>query len=70
MIIRLLLVSSAVLFLASMGAFFFYVPLFSIATVVSIEVGFILMFGLGVQVGTRGMAPLKGLESRMAPPGA
>jgi hypothetical protein len=52
MIVRLLLVSFGVLFLASMGAFFFYVPLFSIATVVSIEVGLMLMFGLGVHVGT------------------
>ncbi len=54
--IRLLLVSSGVLLLGSFGAFFLMVSMLSIATVVSMLVGLMLMFALGIQVGTREMA--------------
>jgi hypothetical protein len=47
---RFLLASIAALLLGSMAAFFFFVSLVSIATVVCILVGFVLMFGLGVQI--------------------
>ena len=53
MIIRLLLILSGVLFLATIGAFFLLVPLLSLATVVCVLTGLILMFGLGVHVGAR-----------------
>jgi hypothetical protein len=51
--IRILLASSGALFLGSIGAFLFLIPVLSIATVVLILVGLTLMFALGVQVGTR-----------------
>ena len=54
---RYLLATSGVLFLGSMGAFFLFVPALSIATVVWILVGLVLMFVLGVQVGTQAMLP-------------
>jgi hypothetical protein len=54
-IIRFLLASSGLLFLGSMGAFFLFVPLLSVATVACILMGLMLMFGLGIQVGTRGL---------------
>jgi hypothetical protein len=52
---RFLLAFSGALFLGSIGAFFLLVPLLSIATVAWIFVGLLLMFTLGVQVGTQGM---------------
>jgi hypothetical protein len=55
--IRILLASSGLLFLVSLGAFFLFVPLLSLATVACMLVGLMLMFGLGVQVGTRKMLP-------------
>jgi hypothetical protein len=54
---RVLLIASGALLLASTGAFFLYVPPLSIATVVLILVGLTLMFGLGFQAGGRGMVP-------------
>jgi hypothetical protein len=57
MAIRILLASSGALFLGAIGAFFLFVPVLSIATVVWMLMGLMLMFGLGVQVGTRGMPP-------------
>jgi hypothetical protein len=54
---RVLLASSGALFLGSLGAFFLFVPILSIVTVVWMLSGLMLMFGLGVQVGTRGMPP-------------
>ena len=48
--IRFLLASGGALFLGCMAAFFLFVSLLSIATVVWILVGFMLMFGLGVQI--------------------
>ena len=46
--IRFLLASSGALFLGSIGAFFLFVPMLSIATVVWILVGLVQMFGLGL----------------------
>jgi hypothetical protein len=45
--------AAGALFLGSTGAFFLMVPMFSIATVVWILTGLMLMFGLGFQAGTR-----------------
>jgi hypothetical protein len=56
MIVRFLLAASATLFLASAGAFFLLVPLLSLATVVCMLGGLILMFGLGMQFGTPTLA--------------
>ena len=55
MLIRLLWALLSVAIFASLGAFFLFVPVLSIATVVWMMMGLVLMFGLGVQVGTRGM---------------
>jgi hypothetical protein len=55
--IRILLASSGALFLGSMGAFFLFVPILSIATVAWTLTGLLLMFGLGVQVGPRKILP-------------
>jgi Na+-transporting NADH:ubiquinone oxidoreductase subunit NqrB len=41
------------LFLASLGAFLFYVSILSWATIVATLVGMILMFTLGIQTGAR-----------------
>ena len=57
MTLGILLISSGTLFVGAMGAFFLLVPMLSIATVASMMVGLVLMFGLGVQVGARGMPP-------------
>jgi hypothetical protein len=54
--IRFLLASSGALFLGSIEAFFLFVPMLSIATVVWILVGLVQLFGLGLQVGTGGNA--------------
>jgi hypothetical protein len=55
MTLRAVLALSGALFLGSIGAFLVFVPLVSIASMVSILVGLTVMFWLGVQVGTRGM---------------
>jgi hypothetical protein len=52
MMLRFLTVSFAVLLLASLGAFFLLVPLLSLATIVCILTGLMLMFALGMQFGT------------------
>jgi hypothetical protein len=57
MIMRIFLASSGALFLASLGAFLLFVPILSIATVVWTLLGLLLMFGLGVQVGSREKLP-------------
>ena len=49
---RLVLAFAGALFLASIGAFFLFVPVLSIGTMISILVGLTLMFWLGVQAGT------------------
>ena len=55
---RILLASSGALFLGSIAAFFLFVSMLSIATVVLMLTAPLLMFGLGVQVGTRPVACL------------
>jgi hypothetical protein len=57
MILRVLLASSGALFLGSSAAFLLFVPILSIATVVWTLLGLMLMFGLGVQVGSRPSVP-------------
>jgi fatty acid desaturase len=57
MLIRFLLAAFGALFLASIAAFFLFVPLLSIATVASMVVALMVMFGLGVQFGTKGSVP-------------
>jgi hypothetical protein len=41
------------LFLASLGAFFLYVPTLSVMVVSTTLLGFIVMFFLGIQTGSR-----------------
>ncbi|MFZ3339231.1 MAG: hypothetical protein WA213_00005 [Terriglobales bacterium] len=66
---RFLLVSSATLFLGSTAAFFLFVPLMSIATIVLILGGLMLMFCLGFQAGVQEMVVLDGVdESGVVPP--
>jgi hypothetical protein len=60
--IRILLAGSGAVFLVSIGAFLLFVPLLSIATVVLILIGFMLMFGLGVQVGTQETPPSQAMR--------
>jgi hypothetical protein len=52
---QLILVSCGALFLSSAGAFLLFVPLLSIATVVVLLVGLMLMFWLGFHSGIRAM---------------
>ena len=54
---RLLLGFSVTVFLGSVGAFFVFVPPLLIGTVALLLMGFMLMFVLGVQVGTQSMLP-------------
>jgi len=54
---RFLLAFSGVLLVASLGAFFLFVSPLLIATVALLLMGFLLMFVLGVQVGTQSMQP-------------
>jgi uncharacterized iron-regulated membrane protein len=57
MIQRFFLAFSGALFLGSAVAFFLFVPLLSLATVVLMVVGLMLMFGLGFQAGAKRMKP-------------
>lgn len=52
-----LLASSGALFLGSTTAFFLFVPLMSIATVVLVLGGLMLMFALGFQAGAQAILP-------------
>jgi hypothetical protein len=63
-IIRLLLALSGMMFLGSVGAFFLFVSVLSIATAIFILVGLLLMFGLGVQVGTRNLLSPQGFGKK------
>jgi hypothetical protein len=54
MMTRIVLAASAALLLGSIGAFFLFVPVLSIATVICVGAGMILMFGLGFQMGPQG----------------
>jgi hypothetical protein len=55
MMMRVVLAASAALLLGSIGAFMLFVPVLSIATVICITAGLMLMFGLGFQTGPQGM---------------
>ena len=54
---RFLLAFSGALLVGSLGAFFLFVSPLLIATVALLLMGFMLMFVLGVQVGTQSMRP-------------
>ena len=54
---RFLLAFSVTVFLGSVGGFFLFVPPLLIATVALLLMGFMLMFVLGIQVGTQSMLP-------------
>jgi hypothetical protein len=60
---RFLLAFSGALMLGSTGAFFLFVPPLLIATVTSLLMGFMLMFVLGLQVGTQSMLPVDQIAS-------
>jgi hypothetical protein len=60
---RFLLAFSGALMLGSTGAFFLFVPPLLIATVTSLLMGFMLMFVLGLQVGTQSMLPVDRIAS-------
>lgn len=62
--IRFLLASSGILLLGSMSAFFLFVSLLSIATVVWILVALMLMFGLGVQIANEKASVNNGRKTR------
>ena len=53
MVQRFLLICSCVLLSGSLSAFLLFVPILSIATVVLLVAGLILMFGLGLHAGKR-----------------
>jgi hypothetical protein len=60
---QVLLAFAGVMFLASIGAFLLFVPVLSIATMVSILIALTLMFWLGVQLGAHGrLTPEKASE--------
>jgi hypothetical protein len=59
---RFFLAFCGALFVGSAGAFLLFVPLLSIATVVLIMVGLMLMFGLGFQAGAKRMSPSERIE--------
>ena len=60
---RFLLAFPAALFLGSTGAFFLFVPPLLIAAVTVLLMGFMLMFVLGLQVGTHAMFPSDGVTA-------
>lgn len=62
---RLLLTFSGTLMLGSTGAFFLFVPPLWIATVTLLLMGFMLMFVLGLQVGTQAMLPVEGVAATL-----
>ncbi len=63
---RFLLTFSGALMLGGTGAFFLFVPPLLIATVTALLMGFMLMFVLGLQVGTQSMLPVEGVASTPA----
>ena len=54
MMTRIVLATSGALLLGSIGAFFLFVPVLSIATMICVGAGLMLMFGLGFQMGPQG----------------
>jgi len=65
MMTRIFLAASGALLLGSIGAFFLYVPVLSIATAICVGAGLMLMFGLGYQLGPQ--AILSQQSTPMAP---
>jgi hypothetical protein len=60
---RFFLAFSGALLFGSAGAFFLFVPPLWIATVTVLLMGFMLMFVLGLQVGTQSMLPVDVIAS-------
>jgi hypothetical protein len=54
MMMRIFLAASGALLLGSIAAFFLFVPVLSIATVICLVAGLMLMFGLGFQMRPQG----------------
>jgi hypothetical protein len=54
--------ASGALFLGAAGAFFLFVSLMSIATVVLLLGGFMLMYCLGFRAGTQELVPLESID--------
>jgi hypothetical protein len=52
---RVVLAASGALLLGSIGAFFLYVSVLSIATMICVGASLMLMFGLGYQLGPQGI---------------
>jgi hypothetical protein len=55
MMMRIFLAASGALLLGSISAFFLFVPVLSIATVICLVAGLMLMFGLGFQMRPQGI---------------
>ena len=55
--IRVAMAVSTVLLVGSIAAFLLFVPILSIATVVCLVAGLMLMFGLGFQMGPQELLP-------------
>jgi hypothetical protein len=63
--IRFLLAFCGTLMLGSTGAFFLFVPPLLIATITLLLMGFMLMFVLGLQVGTQSMLRVEGVTATL-----
>jgi hypothetical protein len=64
MMIRVFSIFSGALFLGSLAAFFLFVPLLSITSVVAMLGGLMLMFGLGLQAGNRRLVPAESIAKQ------
>jgi hypothetical protein len=61
-----LLLVGAVLLLGSIGAFFLYVPLLTVASIVVILLGMAIMFFIGARVGGRQSLKLRLIQNESA----
>jgi hypothetical protein len=69
MMMRIFLTASGVLLLGSISAFFLFVPVLSIATVICLVAGLMLMFGLGFQMRPPGILSQQRIPVEPASPG-
>jgi hypothetical protein len=70
MMTRIVLAASGALLLGSIGAFFLFVPVLSIATAICVGAGLMLMFGLGFQMGPQGILSEQRIPVETASPRA
>jgi hypothetical protein len=68
MMTRIVLAASGALLLGCIGAFLLFVPVLSIATVICVGAGLMLMFGLGFQMGPQGILPEQPIRVEPASP--